>query len=70
MNDTKTGLETSAVLEIPQADQRLTSGRHNVTMQFAGAEWAILADGCGGAYIVATGDRARPEASWQVAPLF
>ena len=67
MTEARTGLASTSVLELPGNEARQqVSSRHNVTVQFAGEEWVVLADGCGSMLVVRTGDRGQHQSSWQV----
>ncbi len=57
------------VLQLPDsADRKLRSDRHNATVHFVDAEWALIADGTGRLLVVHTGDRTQ-DGKWKVGQL-
>ena len=56
-----------AAFQIPGgSNQRLAPKRHNVSLSFPAAEWAVLADGAGKLYLINTGNRSDEAAVWKV----
>jgi len=57
--------ELSKAWVIPESSSK-KPGRFNITLCFPDEKHAVLADGCGGIFILETGDRNMDSAEWKV----